>query len=111
MENKLDHVDQLILQLLYNQDNDPERKGKPRYSLKELLGATASVRSIGTIYNRVSRLEELGYVNQPGRKVPRSRTITDEGKFALWESLRGTNARARNPASFSRQGIEFQASE
>jgi len=86
---RLDAVDLLLMKLLYDQDHDPDRKMQPRYSLTELLQAVPSVRSIATIHARLSRLEEAGLVNQPRKKLPRSRTVTEAGSARLKEELYG----------------------
>ncbi len=87
---KLDDTNLLILQLLANQEIVPaDGKRKPLLSIKELLEAIPGVRSIATIHGRLLKLEEAGYVNQPGRKMPRSRRITQEGQEALQRGLYG----------------------
>jgi len=94
---RLDTVDLLLMQLLYNQDNDPGRRLQPRYSLTELLQAVPSIRSIATIHARLSRLEEAGLVNQPRKKLPRSRTLTEAGSIRLKEEVYGKHTVTDTP--------------
>ena len=82
----IDETDLLILQLLYDQDYG-DRKGQPRYSLVELNEAIVRFTSLATIHYRLTKLENAGYIHQPGHKVPRSRTITDEGIRKLKNEL------------------------
>jgi hypothetical protein len=79
MTKRLDSKDLLILQLLYNQDYDPSSRTKPNLSITEIRDAIPGVRSVATIHNRLSNLENQGYVVQPGYKQPRSRRITQHG--------------------------------
>jgi SOS-response transcriptional repressor LexA len=84
---KLDDIDLLILQLYYNQDHDPDHKGKPRYSVQEINEAVTGLRSVSTIHDRIAKLERAGYIHNPFKKAPRSRTITDEGIQRLRNGL------------------------
>lgn len=97
---RLTDTDWLILKLLEDQETVPEDgKRKPRLSLQEILDAIPGTRSIATIHAHMSKLEEAGYVYQPGKKIPRSRTITDAGRTALNGELYGKHP-ARNPSHF-----------
>jgi len=86
-KHRLDDIDLLILQLLYNQDHDDSRKGLPRYSLQELNEAIPNLRSISTIHDRVIFMQVVGLIYHPGGRVPRSRTITDDGIRTLKHGL------------------------
>jgi len=87
---KLDDTNLLILKLLADQEIVPaDGKRKPLLSLKEILDSIPGVTSIATIHGRMVDLEEAGYVNQPGKKMPRSRRITQEGQDALSRGLYG----------------------
>lgn len=84
---KLDDTDVLILKMLDGQDEMVDGKHKPRLSLNEILHAIPGIRSIATIHARVTKLEEAGFISQPARKMPRSRTITTAGQEELKRQL------------------------
>lgn len=76
----MDEKDLLILKLLYNQDFDPTKRTVPKLSLSEIRDEVPGVSAIGTIHDRVTALEEAGFIEPPpAPNVPRSRRISQKG--------------------------------
>lgn len=72
MNTQLDGKDLLILHLIYT--------GNP--SMHELRKAI-QVRSVGTIANRLSRMEDMGFLVKIAKRQARARRITQEGLDVL----------------------------
>ena len=82
---RLDSKDLLILQMYYNQENSG--RDKPNLSIEEIRDSVPGVRSVATIHNRLSNLEEHGMIMQPAHKQPRSRRITQHGITELKKEI------------------------
>jgi SOS-response transcriptional repressor LexA len=76
----VDEKDLLILKLLYNQDFDPTKRTVPKLSLSEIKNQIPGISAIGTIHDRITALEEAGFIEPPPvPNMPRSRRISQEG--------------------------------
>ena len=77
---RLDNKDLLILQMFVTSGRNPHA---PSPSIEEIRDALPGVKSVATVHNRLSNLEEHGLIVQPSHKQPRSRRITEKGKQRL----------------------------
>src|SRR3989304_3637048 len=91
LEGLKKEIEELSQSLEGNHNHSPEhddsRKGRPRYPLQELNEAIPNLRSISTIHDRVIFMQVVGLIYHPGGRVPRSRTITDDGIRTLRHGL------------------------
>jgi hypothetical protein len=80
---RLDNKDLLILQMFATSEKNPSN---PSPSIEEIRDKLPGVRSVATVHNRLSNLQDHGLLVQPSHKQPRSRRITDAGKMELGRS-------------------------
>ena len=72
VSQRVDNKDLLMMKMMHD-------GGTSIHEMRKAIRA----RSTGTVANRLEKLEKLGYVVQPMKRQPRSRTITASGREVL----------------------------